>query len=59
MRTKTDREVSLLRTFLQKNVELRDVEKIPPAQLRTVPTKYKGSCTRLGPCGKIDLCKGY
>ena len=24
-----------------------------------LPTKYKGFCARLGPCGKIDLCKGY
>ena len=29
------------------------------ATLRTVPTKYKGFCARLGPCGKVDLCEGY
>ena len=30
---KTDRDVSLLKPFLQRKVELRDVEEIPPAQL--------------------------
>ena len=26
--------------------------------LRTVPTKYKGFCTRLGPCGKSRFLQG-
>ena len=30
---KTDRNVSLLKTFLQREEELRNVEEIPPAQL--------------------------
>ena len=30
-RTKTDRDVSLLRPFLQRKVELRNVDEIPPA----------------------------
>ena len=28
------------------------------AQLRTVPTKYKGFCARLGPCGKSRSLQG-
>ena len=28
--------------------------------LRTVPSKYKGFCARLGPCGKkVDVFKNY
>ena len=26
---------------------------------RTELTKYKGFCARLGPRGRVDLCKGY
>ena len=29
------------------------------AQLRTVPTKYKGFCADWDHAEKVDLCKGY
>ena len=39
-RAKIDREVSLLKPFLQKKVELRNVEEIPPAQLNELLSEF-------------------
>ena len=40
MRAKTDREVSLLKPFLQRKVELRNVGEIPPAQLNELMSEF-------------------
>lgn len=37
---KTDRNVSLLKTFLQREEELRNVEEIPPAQLSELLSEF-------------------
>lgn len=37
---KTDRSVSLLKTFLQRHEELRNVEEIPPAQLNELLSEF-------------------
>ena len=39
-RTKNDKNVSLLKTFLQRKVELRNVEEIPPAQLNEMLSEF-------------------
>lgn len=39
-RAKTDRNVSLLKTFLQREEELRNVEEIPPAQLNELLSEF-------------------
>lgn len=40
MSAKTDRSVSLLTTFLQREEELRTVEEIPPAQLNELLSEF-------------------
>lgn len=37
---KTDRDVSLLKTFVQRKVELWNVEYMPPAQLNELPSEF-------------------
>ena len=39
-RVKTDRDVSLLKTFLQRKEELRNVEEIHPAQLNELLSEF-------------------
>ena len=40
MRAKTGRDVSLLKPFLQRQVELRNVEEIPSAQLNELMSEF-------------------
>ena len=42
-RAKTDRDVNLLKTFLQRKVELRNVEEISPAQLNENAKRVRGT----------------
>ena len=39
-RAKTDGDVGLLKPFLQRKVELRNIEKIPPAQLNELLSEF-------------------
>lgn len=39
-RAKTNRDVSLLKTLLQRKVDFRNVEKIPPALLNELLRKF-------------------
>ena len=39
-KAKTDRDVSLLKLLLQRKVELRNVEEIPPAQLNELLSEF-------------------
>ena len=39
-KAKTDRDVTLLKTFLQRKEELRNVEEIPPAQLNELQSEF-------------------
>lgn len=66
-RAKTDRDVSLIKTFLQRKVELRNVEEIPPAQLNellsefvlTVRIKGVNYCEPTSLRGMIDSVERY
>ena len=40
MRANTDRDVSLLKTFLQRKIELRDIEEIPHAQVNEFLSEF-------------------
>ena len=39
-RAKTDRDVSLLKTFLHRKEELKNVEEIPPAQFNELLSEF-------------------
>ena len=66
-RGKTDRDVSLLKTFLSRKEVLRNVEEIPPAQLNellsefvlTVTTKEGNDCEPTSLRGMIASFERY